>query len=213
MSFENFGLVFDAAVAVLLIVFIGYAFVLNRKLTQLRDGKEEMARLARELGESLDKAQRNLDTLKEAAAEKAGSLQEQLDRADSLADDLAFLVRKSDIAAQKLDLAGARNRNPLAQDPSSMARPPAARAKRARSDAAASPPAGSAQADASAQSGARPLAEKLEEARLRAGAAAEENRSASASEQASQSQGAAAARPGPRSDEENRLLKVLQDMR
>ncbi len=213
MSFENLGLVFDAAVAVLLIVFIGYAFVLNRKLTQLRDGKEEMARLARELGESLDKAQRNLDTLKEAAADKAGSLQEQLDRADSLADDLAFLVRKSDIAAQKLDLAGARNRNPLAQDPSPRARPPAARAKRARSDAAPSPQAGLVQPAAGAQAGARPLAEKLEEARLRAGAAAEENRAASAPEQASQGQGAAAAKSGPRSDEENKLLKVLQGMR
>ena len=106
----DFNLIFDALIAVLLVATIGYAVVLNRKLTVLRDGKSEMAALIASFSESTERAGSGVETLKQAAGRSGDVLQNQVDTARGLVDDLGYLIEKGTRLAERLDggVSGAR---------------------------------------------------------------------------------------------------------
>ncbi len=94
-----FSLVLDILVAILLVATICYAMVLNRKLESLRRGKEEMERLAASFGEATIRADENIGKLRETATE----LQKGIGNAQSLHDDLVFLIERGDKVADHLE--------------------------------------------------------------------------------------------------------------
>lgn len=99
----DFNLIFDALIAVLLVATIGYAAVLNRKLTVLRDGKSEMAALIASFSESAERAGNGVETLKHAAGRSGEALQSRVESARGLVDDLGFLIEKGTKLAERLD--------------------------------------------------------------------------------------------------------------
>jgi len=94
-----YTLIIDIAVAVLLVVTIGYAVTLNRRLQRLRKDKKDLENLARTFGESTLRAEENINQLRTVAQ----ALDIQMGRAQSLRDDLAFLSDRGGSAADRLE--------------------------------------------------------------------------------------------------------------
>ncbi len=94
-----YTLIIDIAVAVLLIVTIGYAISLNKRLSRLRADKKDLENLARTFGESTLRAEENINQLRTVAK----ALDIQMERAQSLRDDLAFLTDRGGSAADRLE--------------------------------------------------------------------------------------------------------------
>ena len=105
LSGEHLGLLFDAALALLLIATIGYATILNRKLTELRGAKNEMERLLADFASSTERAQASLKALREAAGETGEMLQDGIIKGNAVADDLVFLIERAGPVADRLEVA------------------------------------------------------------------------------------------------------------
>ena len=95
----TFSLVLDIVIAVLLVVTISYAMVLNRRLTGLRKDKAQLEKLAATFGEATLKAGQGTLVLRNTT----GALQECIDKAEILRDDLQFLIDRSTSAADRLE--------------------------------------------------------------------------------------------------------------
>ncbi len=107
-----YSLIIDLFVAVLLVVTIGYAIVLNKRLGKLRRDEASMEKLAATLGDSTVRAEESIETLKYAA----DMIQDSMDKAQALRDDLAFLIDRGSQAADKLeDLVRASREIPKAE--------------------------------------------------------------------------------------------------
>lgn len=93
------SLIVDIAVAVLLVITIGYAITLNKRLMRLRKDKKDLENLARTFGESTMRAEENINQLRTIAQ----ALDIQMERAQSLRDDIAFLSDRGSSAADRLE--------------------------------------------------------------------------------------------------------------
>ena len=78
---------------------IGYAVVLNRKLGALRQNKDELEKLARGFVETTSRAESGIGELKSMT----DILQERIERAESLREDLVFLMERGNAAADRLE--------------------------------------------------------------------------------------------------------------
>lgn len=111
----DLAVILDLMLTVLLGVTIAYAFVLNRRLRSLREGETEMRTLIEGFNSAADQAQRNLVQIKTMAKEAArgpanpnwASVQERLnqdiDKAQSLRDDLSYLLERAEGAADRME--------------------------------------------------------------------------------------------------------------
>ena len=95
----TFGLFLDLLIAVLLIVTISYAVVLNRRLSMMRRDKAALERLASSFTQATGRAEESIGKLKQTAE----SLRERMDKAQSLRDDLVFLVERGTGTADRLE--------------------------------------------------------------------------------------------------------------
>lgn len=110
LASEQLSLAFDLVVAVLLLATIVYATILNRKLTQLRSAKDEMAQLLEDFGRATERAEGGLRALREAAGEAGEALQRDITKGNAVADDLMFLVERAGGLADRLEGALAQGR-------------------------------------------------------------------------------------------------------
>jgi len=94
-----YTLIIDIAVAVLLVVTIAYAMMLNTRLNRLRKDKKDLENLARTFGESTQRAEENLNQLRTVAQ----ALDIQMQRAQTLRDDIAFLADRGGSTADRLE--------------------------------------------------------------------------------------------------------------
>jgi chromosome segregation ATPase len=90
-------------VAVLLVATIVYAVLLNRKLTALRNVKGEMEAVIASFAEATAQAENGIQTLKVHATESGTSLDNTVNRAHGLADDLSFLIERGNSLADRLE--------------------------------------------------------------------------------------------------------------
>lgn len=120
------GVLADGLLALLLVVTIAYAVVLNRKLSALRATKDDMARMLADFAQTTAQAEAGVRELRERATASGDGLSAvvaaadaKLEKATALKEDLAFLVEKGDSLADRLErgIEGAR---------ASQARPKAA---------------------------------------------------------------------------------------
>lgn len=95
----TYTLVIDLLVAFLLVVTIGYAMILNKKLAVLRQDKAELEKLAKIFGDSTDKANDSIHALKITT----NSLEERVAKAESLHNDLSFLIERGNSTADRLE--------------------------------------------------------------------------------------------------------------
>ena len=107
------SLVLDIAFAVLLVITIGYAIVLNRKLGSLRQHKEELERLAATFSQSTARADDSIRRLKSTTDD----LQKGIEKAQGLRDDLTFLIDRGSLTADRLEesVRGARKQSERAE--------------------------------------------------------------------------------------------------
>jgi hypothetical protein len=89
----------DAIVAVLLAATIVYAILLNRKLGQLRGNSSEIEKTAAEFHLAIAKAEGSVTKLQVST----DGLRLQLDKAQSLKDDLTLLIERGDAVADALE--------------------------------------------------------------------------------------------------------------
>ena len=101
-----FSLILDIVIAVLLVATIAYAFLLNRRLAGLRRDKRELESLAATFGQATIRAEESIAKLKFTVS----TLNDRVDRAEALRDDLAFLVDRGSRAADQLEEAIRRAR-------------------------------------------------------------------------------------------------------
>ena len=94
-------LIFDIAIAVLLVITISYAVVLNRRLMSLRRDRKELEKVAGKFEKSFGRAQESITKLKTSTEE----LRQGIRKAESLREDLAFLLDRGGSAADRLEAA------------------------------------------------------------------------------------------------------------
>jgi hypothetical protein len=105
MTGNDLALVADGLVALLLAVVIGYAVVLNRRLRDWRAQSTEMERQMATLNATLVRAEVAVNTLKGVCKDDGAALDAAQRKAQSLRDDLAFLVERGGSLADRLEQA------------------------------------------------------------------------------------------------------------
>jgi hypothetical protein len=107
------SLILDVIVVVLLGLTIVYAARLSLQLRRLRDSKSDLDKVVRDLVKNLDRADRAISGLKEAARESGTDLQNAVDKAMALSDELQLITDSGDRLASRLESLVAAGR-PLA---------------------------------------------------------------------------------------------------
>jgi len=94
-----YTLLIDVVVALLLVVTISYAVRLNKRLGMMRRDKAELEKLAIAFSESTVRADESLGRLRSTA----DMMQRQIESAQGLHDDLAYLIDRGEKAADRLE--------------------------------------------------------------------------------------------------------------
>lgn len=100
------GLAIDILVSVLLVVTIGYAAVLNKRLKRLRDEEDVMRATVQELVNSSALADRALKELKAMAENSDAVLKARLTEAETMTGRLDQATERSNTALSRLGAAG-----------------------------------------------------------------------------------------------------------
>ncbi|MBB3263651.1 hypothetical protein FHW79_001247 [Azospirillum sp. OGB3] len=124
-------LVLDLVMVGLLAATIAYAIILNRQIIKLRESRGEMAELVRGLNEAMSRAETGVRGLKKTAHETGDDLQRTVAKAQTLRDELEFMIEAADAMANRLGNVGGERPKPgpaarPATRPGLSARPPVA---------------------------------------------------------------------------------------
>lgn len=99
----DWKIILDLLVSVLLVATIGYAVMLNQRLTQLRKNRDDLAKIIVSFNEATVRAETAIPKLRKAVEDAGQSLQERVEKAQSLRDDLAFMIERADTMANRLE--------------------------------------------------------------------------------------------------------------
>ncbi|MFA7430227.1 MAG: DUF6468 domain-containing protein [Rhodospirillaceae bacterium] len=99
----TFALVLDLVIVALLVPTIIFAVVLNNRLAVLRKNREELSRLVAAFNEATVRAESGIPRLRKTSEDSARALQEQVERARTLRDDLAFMIERAEGMAARLE--------------------------------------------------------------------------------------------------------------
>ena len=97
----------EIAFAVLLVAAIGYAIILNRKLGNLRQHKDELERLAMNFSQATTRADDGIKRLKSSTSQ----MKKSIVQAQSLRDDLTLLIERGSLTADRLEEGVRRERS------------------------------------------------------------------------------------------------------
>lgn len=103
MTVVDWKVVLDIIVSLLLIATIGYAVMLNSRLSALRKNRDDLAKTIVNFNEATMRAESSIPKLRKAAEEAGHTLQERVEKAQSLRDDLAFMIERADTMANRLE--------------------------------------------------------------------------------------------------------------
>jgi len=99
----TFALVLDMLIAILLIATIAYAVLLNRRLSDLRKDQTELEKLAQSFNDATLRAEESISKLTGSSEDMKRDVQETLTKAETLRDDLSFLIERAGMSADKLE--------------------------------------------------------------------------------------------------------------
>jgi hypothetical protein len=113
------GMVLDVVVILLLVPTIIYAVILNRRLMALRRSREELSKVVNSFNEATMRAEAGIPKLKKATTEANHTLKDRVEKAQTLRDDLAFMIERAEELASRLEGAvrAARNEGAATQGP------------------------------------------------------------------------------------------------
>lgn len=111
------GMILDIVVILLLVPTIIYAVILNKRLTTLRRSREELSKVVNSFNEATLRAEAGIPKLKKATTEANQTLKDRVDKAQTLRDDLAFMIERAEELAGRLEGAvrAARNEGVVTQ--------------------------------------------------------------------------------------------------
>ncbi len=93
----------DGVVAILLVATIIYAAVLNRRLGLLRSDKAELQSLVQSFAAASQQAEAGVAGLKSAAEEIGRKLEKKIEQAQSLREDLTYMLERGGLVADRLE--------------------------------------------------------------------------------------------------------------
>lgn len=93
----------DVIVALLLITTIVYCLKLNKRIRVLQDSKSELAQLIEKFDQSTVRATHSIQEIHKASKKITENMQARLDKANFLADDLAFMIEKGSKLADRME--------------------------------------------------------------------------------------------------------------
>lgn len=97
------SLLLNLIIAGLLMATISYCWVLNKRIKILQDSKGELANLLNYFDESTTKASESIIALQTASKKIGENIQNRIDKANYLMDDLAFMIEKGEKVAAQLE--------------------------------------------------------------------------------------------------------------
>ena len=100
---DNLELISNLLIIVLLIPTIIYAYKLNKNLTLLRENQNSLGRLISSLNDATTKAECSIPKLKNVTEVSSQNLQDVVNNAKSLKDDLTFINERADNLADRLE--------------------------------------------------------------------------------------------------------------
>jgi Domain of unknown function (DUF6468) len=100
MTFET---ALNLLVIALLIPTITYAIILNRRLSALRKSRDELAKVVANFNDATLRAEAGIPKLKKATNEASMALKDRVEKAQSLRDDLAFMIERAEEMAARLE--------------------------------------------------------------------------------------------------------------
>jgi hypothetical protein len=118
----------DLVVAVLLVITIAFAAILNRRLAVLRSDKAQLQALIQSLSTASHGAESAVAALKSTNDEAGRQLETRLGRAQGLCDDLSYMIERGNTLADRLEGAIRARRDAPTPAPEPVAQKPAARA-------------------------------------------------------------------------------------
>ncbi len=104
------NLLVNVVIVVLLVVTIGYCWILNRRIKVLQDSKGELAGLLKHFDESTRRASESIIALQTASKKIGENIQMRAEKANFLLDDLAFMIEKANKVANQMEASFAVNR-------------------------------------------------------------------------------------------------------
>lgn len=110
----SIGILLEGLVAILLLVTVGYCFILNKRLSALRDGRDELKGLISNLSHAVTLAQQSISELKSVGDIADSELKSTVTKAKGLTDELSILIEVGNNLADRIaDAPGRRaNSNP-----------------------------------------------------------------------------------------------------
>lgn len=103
------SLIIDLVLVGLLAATIAYAIILNKQIIKLRESRGEMAELIQGLNDAMSKAEGGVRNLKKTASDTGEDLQRTVNKAQTLRDELEFMIEAADAMATRLGAAGDRD--------------------------------------------------------------------------------------------------------
>lgn len=97
------NLVLNILIVVLLVVTIGYCWLLNRRIKVLQDSRGELAVLLKHFDESTQRASESIIALQTASKKIGENIQFRIDKANYLLDDLSFMIEKGNKLANQME--------------------------------------------------------------------------------------------------------------
>lgn len=111
MSESLLGIILDGLVLVFLGATIVFAARLSIHLRNFRESRKDLEKLIGDLSTQIIKAEKSIETLKSSARDVSRDLQQQLDDARAMSDDLEIMTRGANNLADRLDKAADRHRS------------------------------------------------------------------------------------------------------
>ena len=102
MSSTLISVFIEGFVAILLLITIGYCYILNRRLTRLRADEHALRTVVGELIHATDTAERSIKGLKETVGESEKLLSTRLRQAERFSSDLDFKIDAGERVLKRL---------------------------------------------------------------------------------------------------------------
>lgn len=102
MEFLSIPLILDFLLIVMLGACIAYCVSLSRKLSVMRDAQSELHKVATQFDQAIVRSKLGIDELKRASEEIGGGLQNEIDDARSLLEELKLINASSSRIADRL---------------------------------------------------------------------------------------------------------------
>lgn len=100
---DNIDLLINLLVIILLIPAIIYVYKLDKNLTLMRQNQKALLKLIEALNEATNKAESSIPKLKSVTESSSNNLQEVVENAKELKDDLLFINERADNLADRLE--------------------------------------------------------------------------------------------------------------